>query len=206
MSRIAIQRTVLTVLLFAGLILILVYAPAIPIVHAQQPTGSIPTVTGTPRGPLVTVNLDQDFIYVRSGPSSTFYPRIGVLMRGQAVPALARSEDDQWIQVRYPGARNGVGWVFAANVTLSSQALPIIAAPPTPTFIATPTIDPTLQAAFVPAVSANGLATFTPAPLLEEPSFSDATVKAAAVPPGLIVLGLGFIGVLVAMASLLRGR
>lgn len=186
--------------------LILAYAPAVPIVHAQQPTGSIPTVTGTPSGPTVTVNLDQDFVNVRSGPSSTFYPRVGVLMRGQSAPALARSEDGQWIQIRYPGVRSGVGWVFAANITLSSQALPIIAAPPTPTFVTTPTIDPTLQAAFVPAATAHGLATFTPAPLVEEPLFTDATASPVPVPLGLIILGLGFVGVLVAIASLLRGR
>lgn len=181
-------------------------SPVSVIVQAQQPTGSIPTVTGTPSGPTITVNLDQDYINVRSGPSSFDYPRIGILMRGQSVPALARSENGQWIQIRYVGAPGGLGWVFAANVTLSSQSLPIVPAPPTPTSAATPTIDPTLQAAFIPAVTATGLATFTPAPPLEEPLFQDATAEPAAVPLGLIILGLGFIGVLVAMASLLRGR
>ncbi len=192
--------------LFAGMLTLSLRVPSVSIVQAQQPTGSIPTVTGTPPGPLVTVNLDQDFINVRSGPSSSFYPRIGILMRGQAVPALGRSEDGQWIQIIYPGVPGGVGWVFAANVTLSSQALPFVDAPPTPTSAATPTINPTLQSAFVPAVTATGLATFTPAPPMEEPSFFDATVAPAAVPLGLIILGLGFAGILVAMASLLRGR
>lgn len=185
---------------------LLFYAPTVAIVQAQQATGSIPTVTGTPLGPTITVNLDQDFVNVRSGPSSFDYPRIGILMRGQSVPALGRSEDGQWIQIRYIGAPGGIGWVFAANVTLSSQSLPIVVAPPTPTSAATPTIDPTLQAAFVPAVTATGLATFTPAPPLDETSFQDATVKQAAVPLGLVILGLGFVGILVAMASLLRGR
>ena len=189
-----------------GIFALLLYAPTSFTVQAQQPTGSIPTVTGTARGPQVTVNLDQDFINVRSGPSSFFYPRIGILMRGQTVPALGRSEDGQWIQIRYSGVPGGIGWVFAANVTLSSQAIPIVAAPSTPTSAATPTIDPTLQAAFVPAVTATGLATFTLAPPVEEPLFTDATAKPAPVPLGLIILGLGFVGVLVAIASLLRGR
>jgi len=204
--RNAFIRLVLGGLLLAGLSLILANHPAVFVVHAQQPTGVIPTVTGTLRGPSITVNIDQDFVNVRSGPSSTFYPRIGILMRGQTVPALARSEDGQWIQIRYLGAPGGLGWVFAANVTLSSQALPRAAAPPTPTFAATPTINPTLQAALIPAVTATGLATFTPAPPLAEPSFTDATPQPAAVPLGLVILGLGFVGAVVAMASLLRGR
>ena len=127
-------------------------------------------------------------------------------MRGQSVPALGRSDDGQWIQIRYSGVPGGIGWVFAANVTLSSQALPIVDAPSTPTSAATPTINPTLQAAFIPAVTATGLATFTPAPPVEEPSVTDATAEPAAVPLGLVILGFGFVGVLVAMASLLRGR
>ena len=182
------------------------HVPGFLTVQAHQPTGSIPTVTGTARGPQVTVNLDQDFINVRSGPSSFFYPRIGILMRGQSAPALGRSEDGQWIQIRYSGAPGGIGWVFAANVTLSSQSLSIVAAPSTPTSAATPTIDPTLQAAFIPAVTATGLATFTPALPVDEPLFTDATAKPAAIPLGLVILGLGFVGVLVATASLLRGR
>lgn len=189
-----------------GVIALLALAPSIPIVQAQQPTGSIPTVTGTPPGPRVTVNLDLEFVNVRSGPSSFYYPRIGILMRGQSAPAVGRSEDGQWIQIKYPGVPGGIGWVFAANVTLSSQSLPIVAAPPTPTSAATPTINPTLQAAFVPAVTATGLATFTPASPLEEPSFRDSTAAPSAVPLGLVILGLGFVGVLVALASLLRGR
>lgn len=189
-----------------GLAALALRTPVTLIVQAQQPTGSIPTVTGTPLGPRITVNLDQDFINVRSGPSSFFYPRIGILMRGQSAPALGRSDDGQWIQVRYSGVPGGVGWVFAANVTLSSQAIPIVAAPSTPTSAATPTIDPTLQAAFIPAVTATGLATFTPAPLVDEPSFTDATDAPSPVPLGLVILGLGFVGVLVAMSSLLSGR
>jgi len=189
-----------------GAVALIAFAPSISIVRAQQPTGSIPTVTGTPPGPRVTVNLDLEFVNVRSGPSSFYYPRIGILMRGQSAPALARSDDGQWIQIRYAGVAGGIGWVFAANITLSSQSLPIVAAPPTPTFVSTPTINPTLQAAFVPAVTATGLATFTPAPPLEEPSFSDVTTQPAAVPLGLVIVGFGFVGVLVALASLLRGR
>ena len=41
----------------------------------QQPTVSIPTVTGTPKGPIAIVYSDpEDQINVRSGPD-VFYPK-----------------------------------------------------------------------------------------------------------------------------------
>ncbi len=35
---------------------------------AQQPTVAIATVTGTPAGTMITVNMDQDHVNVRAGP------------------------------------------------------------------------------------------------------------------------------------------
>jgi len=180
--------------------------PAATLVHAQQPTGSVPTVTGTPLGPRITVNIDQDFVNVRSGPSSFSYPRIGILMRGESASAIGRSFDNQWIQIVYWGVPGNIGWVFAANVTLSSQALPFIDSPPTPTLQATPTINPTLQAAFISPVPATQLITFTPAAPVEPPSFVDVEVSATAAPVGLLIFGFGVVGALVAVASFLRGR
>ncbi|MEW5940249.1 MAG: SH3 domain-containing protein [Chloroflexota bacterium] len=190
----------------ATLILLAARLPAATLVHAQQPTGSIPTVTGTPLGPRITVNLDQDFVNVRSGPSSFYYPRIGILMRGESAPALGRSLDNQWIQIEYLGVPGNVGWVFAANVTLSSQALPFVDAPPTPTSRATPTINPTLQAAYSTPIAPTALETFTPAAPVEPPAFSDVPVSATAAPMGLLIFAFGVVGVLVAVVSLLRGR
>ena len=188
------------------LILAATRLPAIPLVHAQQPTGSIPTVTGTPLGPRITVNLDQDFVNVRSGPSSFSYPRIGILMRGESAPALARSQDNQWIMIEYWGVPGNIGWVFAANVTLSSQILPFVDSPPTPTLEATPTINPTLQAAFITPIPATPLETYTPAAPIEPPVFSDVEVAPTAAPMGLLIFGFGVVGVLVAVVSFLRGR
>jgi hypothetical protein len=180
--------------------------PDVVIVQAQQPTGSIPTVTGTPGGPRVTVNLDQDFVNVRSGPSSFFYPRIGILVRGQSAPALGRSSEGGWIEIEYLGVPGNIGWVFGANVTLSSQSLPIVEAPPTPTPLATPTINPTLAAAFIPPVTATGLATFTPAAPVEVPTFTDVNIDTTGAPMGLLIFGFGVVGLLVAIVSFLRGR
>lgn len=175
--------------------------------QAQQPTGSVPTVTGTPRGPYVTVNLDVDFVNVRSGPSEYFYPKIGILLRGQTAPALGRSPDGAWIQIYYVGVPGNTGWIYAPNVSLNSAGfLPIVEPPPTPTPPATPTINPTLEAAFIPPQTPTRLPTFTPPAPLENPVFTDSTEDASRVPLGLIVLFLGFVGGLTAAMSFLRGR
>ena len=58
----------------------------------QIPTVAIPTVTGTPLGPMATVrrDTDQEQINVRAGPSGR-YEIIGILIAGQQVPALGRT-------------------------------------------------------------------------------------------------------------------
>ena len=78
------------------------YSPLQSPVLAQQPTGSIPTVTGTPQGVIVALYLDRPQEDVYSGPSYYLYPRIGVLLAGQEMPAYGISEDGNWIQIYYP--------------------------------------------------------------------------------------------------------
>ena len=193
--------------LILGVSLLILGSPPVASVRAQQPTGSVPTVTGTVSGPFITVNLDQDFVNVRSGPSEYFYPKIGILLRGQSAPALGRSPDGSWIQVYYPGVSGDVGWIYAPNVSLVSGGfLTILEAPPTPTSLATPTIDPTLQAAFITPQLPTRLPTFTPAAAVAAPVFSDETANASRIPLGLLIFSLGFIGVFVAVISFLRGR
>ncbi len=195
-------------LLFLGVGMLALALPFTRTAQAQQPTGSVPTVTGTPRGPYITVNLDVDFVNVRSGPSEYFYPKIiGILLRGQTAPALGRSPDGSWIQVYYVGVPGNTGWVYAPNVSLNSAGfLPIVEPPPTPTPPASPTINPTFEAAFIPPQTPTRLPTFTPPPPLENPIFADNAETASRVPLGLIVLFLGFVGGLIAAISFLRGR
>ncbi|MDP2974740.1 MAG: hypothetical protein Q8N45_00875 [Anaerolineales bacterium] len=176
------------------------------LVHAQQPTGSIPTVTGTPSGPVVRVYPDQKMIPVYAGPSSYNYPQIGVLLVGTEVPALGRSIDGQWIQIVYLGVPGGKGWVYAPLVALSPGFLPIIEPPPTATPRTTPTIDPTLAAAFSIPTTPTRLPTFTPPPPLVIPTFTPAGSGGGSVPMGLVIFGMAFIGVFVAIISFLRGR
>jgi len=177
------------------------------IAAAQQPTGSIPTVTGTPPGAIVTVYLDLAQIDVYAGPSSYEYPAIGVLLAGQQVPAYGFSEDGNWIQIYYPGVTDSVAWVYAPYVSISRGAeMPELEAPPTPTLISTPTIDPTLAAAFIPLETPTRLPTFTPPAPLDIPSFPEQSTGPNRVPMGLLIFGLGFIGGLGALISFLRGR
>ncbi len=193
--------------IFSGILLGLLFStPASNIAQAQQPTGSVPTVTGTPLGAQITVNADMATINVRSGPSSYFYPRIGILVAGQSAPALGRSPGGDWIMIAYTGVPGNIGWIYAPNVSLLSQDfLPEVEAPPTPTPLSTPTIDPTLAAAFIVPETPTRLPTFTPPAPLEIPVFTDETeTNTNRVPMGLVIFGLGFVGLLGAIISMLR--
>jgi uncharacterized protein YraI len=175
-------------------------------VRAQQPTGSIPTVTGTASGAVVAVDLSVPFVNVYSGPSTYLYPAIGILIAGQEVPAIGYSKDQNWLQIYYPGVKDSVAWVYGPVVKIvKSGSLPLLESPLTPTPISTPTINPTLAAAFITPIPPTRLVTFTvPAPLVL-PSFEDQT-EATNIPIGLLIFGLGFVGGLGVLISFLRGR
>lgn len=173
---------------------------------AQQPTVAIPTVTGSPSGPIAVVNPDQDQINVRSGPSVD-YPIVGVLVAGQRVPALGRSPGGDWVMVSYPGVPGGVAWVYSYLLTLQGS-LPIVEPPPTPTPQVTPTIDPTLAAQFVIEIAPTRLPTFTPPPPLAIPTYvvPAVTRNSAGVPMGLVIIGMAAVGVFGLLISFLRGN
>ena len=171
----------------------------------QQPTVSIPTVTGTPRGPIAIVISDpEDQINVRSGPD-VFYPKVGVLINRQEVPALARTEGGTWVQIVYPGVPEGVAWVYAPYVRVTGE-LPIIPKPPTPTPLTTPTIDPTLASQFISEIPPTRKPTFTPPPNLVIPTYAPVAVSTGTggLPSGFIILGLTSIGLFGLMVSFLR--
>ncbi len=177
------------------------------IVQAQQPTGSIPTVTGTPSGVIVAVYLDQAQINVYSGPSSYLYPAVGVLLAGQEAPAFGISEDGNYIQIYYAGVPDSVAWVYAPLVRMVKTGnLPVLRSPPTPTPASTPTLNPTLEAAFIAPVTPTRLPTFTqPAPLALS-SFEEQNSTTGQIPIGLLIFGFGFLGALGVLISFLQGR
>lgn len=203
------KRMLIWVAAVTGIALLGLFNPSNPPVLAQQPTGKIPTVTGTPEGPVVTVDQSLPHIRVFAGPSSFDYPAIGVLLANETAPALARADGrEDWIQIRYPGVTNAIGWVYGPYVKLSPGALlTLVEVPPTPTPLSTPTIDPTLQAAFIGQQTPTRLPTFTPPARLEQPSFNDTTAESSAnFPTGLLILSLGLFGFFGAVISYLRGR
>jgi len=185
------------------------HSPSQSHVFAQQPTGSIPTVTGTPQGVIVALYLDRAQEDVYSGPSSYLYPRVGVLLAGQEMPAYGISEDENWVKIYYPGVPDSVAWVYAPYVKIVRIGdLPKLDPPPTPTQASTPVVDinPTLVAAFVTPIAPVRLPTFTaPAPLAIATFVDDASSNNR-IPMGLLIFGFGFIGALGTLISFLRGR
>ncbi len=157
---------------------------------------------------IVAVYLDRAQEDVYAGPSEYLYPRIGVVLAGQEMPAYGISEDGDYMQIYYPGVPDSVAWVYAPYVKIVRNGeLPRIPAPPTPTPAATPVVDinPTLVAAFVTLVEPTRLPTFTaPAPLAVATFVEVADSRR--VPMGLLIFGLGFIGALGTLISFLRGR
>jgi len=174
----------------------------------QQPSPNIPTVTGTPSGPIGKAVLDQDEINVRSGPGTDVFPRIGVLVPGQEVPVLGRSKGGDWLQIYYAGVPGNVGWVYHAYIVLPQGTnLPIVEPPSTPTPRVTPTIDATLAAQFIVDVPPTRLPTFTPPSKLILPTFEPepAVGGVANVPMGLPIAILLLLGVLGGLFSWIRG-
>jgi hypothetical protein len=173
----------------------------------QQPTLLLPTVTGTPVGVMVIVNLDQpDPINVRSGPG-VLYNLIGVLLPGQKVPALGKSAGGDWVLIQYQGVQGGQGWVYAPVISLTPGDLQIIEPPPTPTVAVTQTIDPTLAAQFIQTPIPTRLATFTPSSSLVIPTYTDySSSTSGALPMGLVIILLMGIGILIGLFTIFQGR
>lgn len=189
-------------------VVIVVNVPTQSVANAQQPTGSIPTVTGTVSGPIVTIYSDLKQVDIYAGPSTYLYPAVGVLLAGESVPALGRGTDPDWIQVFYPGVPGSRAWVYAPYVRISPGArLPTVEAPPTPTPFSTPTINPTLAAAFIAPETPTRLPTFTPPAEIIVPTFvDDAANQANRIPIGLVIFSLGFVGAMGVLIAFLRGR
>ena len=171
----------------------------------QQPTVSIPTVTGTPKGPTAIVYSDpEDQINVRSGPD-VFYPKVGVLINRQEVPALAKTEGGTWVKIVYPGVAEGVAWVYAPYLRITGE-LPVVPKPPTPTPETTPTIDPTLASQFISEIPPTRKPTFTPPPPLIVPTYEAIPLASGTggLPSGFIILGLVSVGIFGLIVSFLR--
>lgn len=177
--------------------------------QAQIPTGEIPTVTGTPLGVIATVNvLSGDGVKVRGGPSALFYPEVGFMIVGQTAPALGISPGGNWILIEYPGAPGNKGWVFGTYVNLSQEgALPTVIAPVSPTPEITATLNPTLEAQFIVTETQTRLPTFTPAPPVQIPTYTEYRDNLLSrIPMGFVILILLIFGTVLGLFSLVRRK
>ncbi len=171
---------------------------------AQAQTAA--TETATPGGPApIVTNNYTEAVHVRSGPNS-LYPQLGDLQVGATAQALAVSPAHEWIEIAFPGAPGGVGWVYAPFVDLSPGYLRVVEPPPTATPLATATFDPTLEAQFQAEPTSTRLPTFTPPPPLIVPTFTASARPAAGFPTGMMILGVALLGGLVWAASMLGRR
>jgi hypothetical protein len=200
-------KIILGVILIAIGFLLVLARPSIGLAGrlAQIPTGSIPTVTGTPLGALVVVlDNEQGFVNVRAGPSTVAYEIVGVLISGQQVPGVGRSPGGDWVQVAYPGVPGGVAWVWSDLVEVRGS-LRVVEPPPTPTPAMTATIDPTLAAQFLVEVPPTRLPTFTEPPPISQPTLPvDSPIATSGrVPIGLVIIGLAVVGLFGTLVSLL---
>lgn len=155
----------------------------------------------------ITVKIgDNPDINVRAGPGVE-YAALGKLLAGQEAPALGRSVGGDWVQISFPEAQDGLGWVYTYLVDVSGE-LPIVIPPATPTPHITPTIDPTLSAQFIIEPLPTGLPTFTPPPPLVIPTFVAEEAPEEFRGAGLVYLmiGLGVLGLFTAMLSFIRVR
>jgi hypothetical protein len=178
-------------------------------VYAQQPTGSVPTVTGTPSGPMAKViayKAESDGINIRSGPSVN-YDVIGKMWLDLYLPVIGRSPGGDWLLIKDPSLPGGQGWVFSFNVDLTPGEIPVAEVPPTPMPKATLQIDPTLAAQFVSTPLETKLPTYTPSAPLVIPTFKVFSSQAfAGIPVGLIILVLIGLGLLLALFSYFSAR
>jgi hypothetical protein len=155
----------------------------------------------------VTVTYPEQ-INIRNGPSTVNYEIIGNLQPGATAQALGVSPGRDWVQIVFPAGPGGIGWVHTSLISLSSGNLQIVEPPPTPTPRTTATIDPTLAAAYVFEPTATRMPTFTPPPSLEVPQFTQMPTSdpKSEMPIGVFVLGLGILGIVGYLVSLVRRR
>lgn len=178
-------------------------SPSDPVL-AQQPTATSAAAAGV----FITVVTNEPQINVRLGPSSTVYPVVGTLINGATAPVFGRSPGGDWIQIEFPSAPNGKGWVYSPLVQVSPAGvtLQIVEPPPTPVPPATSTVDPTLAAQFVILPTSTRLPTYTPPPTLTSFDYVEAPVVQAGFPWASVIIGLTVLGVIGFLLSLVVRR
>lgn len=201
------KNPILRRILLPILCLVLLLLLAMPGVNAaaQEVT---PTVQSAEPGAVyaTVVTGSEPSINVRSGPHVD-YDLLGSLLAGTKVRAFGRSPGGEWVQIEFPSAPDGRGWVYAYYVQLSGD-VPVVVPPPTPTPPTTPTVDPTLAAQFILPAQPTRKPTFTAPPPLVIPTFTPAPAATNPLRPEFLYAGIAIfvIGVLGFLASLAKSR
>ncbi|MBA4313242.1 MAG: hypothetical protein C0417_11495 [Chlorobiaceae bacterium] len=197
------------IFIIIGLLIFTSFALSEPsYVYAQQPTGSIPTVTGTPTGPTASIKagVSDGSVNIRSGPN-TLYNAVGVMLLGDAVPVKGKSPGGDWLLIEYPGIPGGTGWVYALYMNITPGEIPLAELPPAAQPKVTMTIDPTLASQFITTPLATRLPTYTPSAPLVVPTFENQNSQIfAGIPIGLIIIALLGLGTLLALFSYFQAR
>lgn len=198
------NRFIVVVVLIVCAVLALSSPRMVTDVHAQFPTVNIPTVTGSPQGPVVVViGAEDEPANIRTGPNAT-YPKVGIMITGQTAPALGYYGN--YIQIVYPAAPGGKGWIYIPKAQLLNGPVPLIEPPATQTPSITNTIDPTLAAQFSVEQKTTQLPTFTEPPPLLIPTFQEVSTNTVpgGLPIGFVIIILFGLGLFLALISLLR--
>jgi hypothetical protein len=199
-----VYRPILVVVLILCALITFGSPKVITNVQAQFPTVSIPTVTGSPQGPFVIViGAEDEPANIRTGPNAT-YPKVGIMITGQTAPALGYYGN--YIQIVYPAAPGGKGWIYIPKAQLLNGPVPVIEPPATQTPSITNTIDPTLAAQFSVEQKTTQLPTFTEPPPLMIPTFQEVSTNTVpgGLPIGFVIIILFGLGFFLALVSLLR--
>lgn len=135
-------------------------SPAVPAASTSTSAAGAQSLiaSATPAGGVV--GLVTGDINIRYGPGVD-YPRIGFARAGEQFQVIAWHTQFPWLQIRYPGAPNGVGWVARDLLEVQGDvfSLPSISQ----TSFALPTLTPT-----PPVVRVSSLSDAAPAP---DPTF-----------------------------------
>lgn len=132
-------------------------------VPSEAVSAPLPTPSPSPTLSAAVIGLIQGEVNIRFGPGVD-YPRIGVAQAGERYEITGWHTQLPWVQIRFPQAPNGYGWVARDLLTVQGDlfSLPAI----TQTRFNLPTLTPT-----PPAVQLSAPPGAAPVPL--SPTFAD---------------------------------
>jgi len=140
---------------------------------------------------------------VRLGPG-TYYDQLGELTAGQTAPATGRTQYNDWVQIDYATGPLGKGWVYINLIELQGgtvDQLPLVQTPPTATLPPTPQGD-TNPVLFTQVPTR--LPTYTPAPVIAVPTYTNSDLVVTGFPMAWVILGLFTLGIIGIVMAVIR--